>query len=189
VEFIHPFKNCLINQREIGSDVIDFAAALKRGLRQDPDVIMVGEMRDLETISLALTAAETGHLVFATLHTKSAAQTPARIVDVFPPGQQDQIRIQLADSLRGVVSQILLPNEQGGLSLAQEILIATDGVRALIRDNRSEQIDNMIQTGGKEGMQTLETALIGLVEKGLISFEIAISKSNHPEQIRKRFNR
>ncbi len=183
IEYVHKDVKAQINQRQIGIDVLDFSTALKRGLRQDPDVIMVGEMRDLETISLALTAAETGHLVFATLHTTSAAQTPARIIDVFPSAQHQQIRVQLADSLQGIMAQILVPRLEGGLVLAQEVLVATDGVRALIRDNKTTQIENQIQTGGKIGMQTLETALNRLVQEGVISFETALAKANKPKQI------
>jgi twitching motility protein PilT len=185
IEYLHHDIKALINQREIGADVLDFATALKRCLRQDPDVIMVGEMRDLETISLALTAAETGHLVFATLHTTSAAQTPSRIIDVFPPMQHAQIQIQLADSLQGIMSQILLPRKDGGLVLAQEVLVASEGIRALIRDNRIAQIDNLLQTGGKEGMQTMETHLNTLVDQGLITYQTALSKANNPKQIQK----
>jgi twitching motility protein PilT len=189
VEYVHKDIKAQINQREIGSDVVDFATALKRGLRQDPDVIMVGEMRDLETIALALTAAETGHLVFATLHTTSAAQTPARIIDVFDPSQHQQIRIQLADSLRGIMAQILLPGLKGGLVMAQEIMVSTDGVRALIRENKTAQIENLIQTGGKEGMQTLETALNRLVAQGDISLEMALAKANNPKLINRSMGR
>ncbi|MBU0756395.1 MAG: PilT/PilU family type 4a pilus ATPase [Planctomycetes bacterium] len=186
IEFVHEDKKAQIIQREIGKDVVDYAAALRCGLRQDPDVIMVGELRDLETISLALTAAETGHLGFATLHTTSAAQTPSRIIDVFPPGQQDQIRVQLADSLQGIISQILLPKMEGGLVLAQEVLVATEGVRALIRDNRTAQIDNMLQTGAKEGMLTLDASLTDLVKQGFIQRKTALSKAKNPSKLQSR---
>lgn len=184
IEYVHQSRMARINQREIGVDVPDFATALKRGLRQDPDVMMIGEMRDLETISLALTAAETGHLVFATLHTSSAAKTPGRIIDVFPPGQHGQIRVQLADSLQGIMSQILLPGKQGGLILAMETLIATEGIRALIRDNKTSQIPSLMQTGASEGMQTLETALNGLLAQDLITYETALSKAENSSHIK-----
>jgi len=144
-------------------------------------VILVGEMRDLETVQLAVTAAETGHLVFATLHTTSAPLTVDRVVDVFPPAQQRQIRMQLADALQGIISQQLLPRIGGGVVVAQEILVATSGVRALIREGKAPQIGNMMQTGGKEGMQTLEDSLKDLVNRRLIKLETALSKANHPE--------
>lgn len=186
IEYIQEDLKAQITQREMGHDVPDFAKALKRALRQDPDVLMVGEMRDLETIALALTAAETGHLVFATLHTTSAIQTPARIVDVFPPDQQTQIRLQLADSLQGVMAQILVPRKDGeGMVLAQEVLVANDAARALIRENKTHQIANVMQTSGKEGMQTMEKALNRLVKEKVISYEVAVSKANIPKQIRK----
>jgi twitching motility protein PilT len=148
---------------------------------------MVGEMRDLETISLALTAAETGHLVFATLHTTSAALTPDRIVDVFPPNQQTQIRLQLADSLQGIMAQMLLPRQDNkGMVLVQEVLVATDAIRALIRERKTPQILNMMQTGAKEGMKTLEAGLNDLVHRGVIPFELAASKANFPRQIQRK---
>jgi twitching motility protein PilT len=184
IEFLHAEIKAHITQREVGRDTHDFAAALKRALRQDPDVIMVGEMRDLETIALAVTAAETGHLVFATLHTTSAPLTVDRIVDVFPPVQQRQIRLQLADSLQGIISQTLIPKIGGGLVVAQEILVATDAVRALIREGKAPQITNVMQTGAKEGMQTLEDALNDLVARGHITHEMALSKANVRRMIR-----
>ena len=161
IEYLHTDVEAHITQREIGRDAKDFTQALKRALRQDPDVIMVGEMRDLETISLALTAAETGHLVFGTLHTSSAVMTPGRIVDVFPSDQQTQIRLQLADSLQGIMAQMLLPRCDGvsGMVVAQEVLVATEAIRALIRERKTPQIANMMQTGGKAGMRTLESSL------------------------------
>jgi len=186
IEYVHHDILSQVNQREIGADVTNFSTALKRCLRQDPDVIMVGEMRDLETIALALTAAETGHLVFGTLHTTSASHTPSRIIDVFPPVQHGQLRVQLADSLRGIMSQILVPREEEGLVLAQEVLIANEGVRALIRDNKPSQIYNQMQTGAQDGMQTLETALNRLVETEVISYETALAKANFPKQINAR---
>jgi twitching motility protein PilT len=186
IEYVHPDIEAHITQREIGRDAVNFAAALKRALRQDPDVLLVGEMRDLETIGLAITAAETGHLVFATLHTTSAVQTPDRIVDVFPPGQQTQIRLQLAETLRGIIAQMLVPRIGGGVALAQEILIATEGVRALIRENKAPQLQNLLQTGSKDGMQTLESSLNDLVRRGVVAFETAVSKANYPKQIHPR---
>ncbi len=186
IEYIHRDKESHITQREMGRDAITFAAALKRALRQDPDVILVGEMRDLETMSLALTAAETGHLVFATLHTTSAVLSPDRIVDVFPPAQQTQIRLQLADSLQGIIAQMLLPAIGGGVALAQEILVATEAVRALIRERKTPQVQNMMQTGAKEGMITLESSLNDLVQRGVIAYEVAVQKANLPKQIRRR---
>ena len=185
IEYIHREDRAHITQREIGRDTKDFNSALRRALRQDPDVILVGEMRDLETISLAVTAAETGHLVFATLHTTSAVLTVDRIVDVFPPAQQRQIRMQLADALVAIFSQTLMPKKGRGICIAQEILVATGGIRALIREGKTPQIGNMMQTGGKLGMQTLEDALNDLVARGQISFETALSKANHPAQIKR----
>jgi twitching motility protein PilT len=184
IEFVHEDVCSHITQREIGRDAVDFASALKRALRQDPDVIMVGEMRDLETISLALTAAETGHLVFGTLHTSSAALTPSRIIDVFPAERQSQIRQQLADSLQGIMAQILVPRVDEGLALAQEVLVATDAVRSMIRESKSPQIANLMQTGGRDGMQTLENALNELVAQGAISYQAAASMANVPKLVR-----
>jgi twitching motility protein PilT len=183
IEFVYADKLAHITQREIGRDCIDFSSALTRALRMDPDVILVGEMRDLETISLALTAAETGHLVFATLHTTSAVNTPDRIIDVFPPNQQVQIRQQLSDSLMGVLAQLLVPRFDEGLVLVQEIVVANEAMRALIREAKTPQLRNMVQTGGKEGMQTLEAGLNDLVKRGLITYEMAVSKANYPKQI------
>jgi twitching motility protein PilT len=184
IEFVHDDICAHITQREIGQDAVDFASALRRALRQDPDVIMVGEMRDLETISLALTAAETGHLVFGTLHTSSAALTPSRIIDVFPAERQGQIRQQLADSLQGIMAQILVPRVDEGLALAQEVLVATDAVRSMIRESKSPQIANLMQTGGREGMQTLECALNELVAQGAVSYQAAASTANVPKLVR-----
>ncbi|MGQ0612560.1 MAG: PilT/PilU family type 4a pilus ATPase [Planctomycetaceae bacterium] len=185
IEFLHTEIQAHITQREVGRDTRDFASALKRALRQDPNVILVGEMRDLETIALAVTAAETGHLVFATLHTTSATLSVDRIVDVFPPEQQRQVRMQLADCLQGIVCQLLLPKVGGGVVVAQEVLIANHGIRALIREGKSPQITNMMQTGAKDGMQTLEDALNDLVARGLIAYETALAKANHPRNIEK----
>jgi len=183
IEYLHSEIQAHITQREVGRDTTDFAAALKRALRQDPNVILVGEMRDLETISLAVTAAETGHLVFATLHTTSAVLSVDRIVDVFPPEQQRQARMQLADCLQGIVSQLLIPKIGGGVVVAQEILMASTGVRSLIREGKSPQIGNMMQTGAREGMQTLEDALNDLLHRGLVTYDAALAKANHPRLI------
>jgi twitching motility protein PilT len=184
IEYIHREHLAHVTQREIGRDTAGFASALKRSLRQDPDVILVGEMRDLETVSLAVTAAETGHLVLATLHTTSAVLTVDRIVDVFPPLQQRQIRMQLADCLQGIVSQILIPKIRGGLVVAQEVLVANDGIRALIREGKSPQIGNMMQTGARDGMHTLEDSLNHLVATGEITFDAAVARANIPTYIK-----
>jgi twitching motility protein PilT len=163
IEFIHKHQGCIVNQREIGTDTKTFANALKYALREDPDVILVGEMRDLETISAALTIAETGHLVFATLHTNSAAEAINRIIDVFPSHQQSQVRAQLAFVLEGIMTQTLLPNAKGkGRSMAAEILVVTPAIRALIRDDKIHQIMSMMQSGKKYGMQTMNDALYTL---------------------------
>jgi twitching motility protein PilT len=169
IEFVHRSQSCLVNQREIGSHTKSFAAALRAALREDPDVILVGEMRDLETISLALTAAETGHLVFATLHTKSAPKTIDRIIDAFPPAQQQQIRVQLAEALQGVISQILLPTkDKKGRAAAFEIMVANIAIRNLIREAKTHQMPSTIQTGTQLGMQSLEQALRNLVMQGKV---------------------
>jgi len=185
IEFMHNDKKCYVNQREIGSDTVDFQAALKRALRQDPDVILIGELRDLETISLAVSAAETGHLVFGTLHTTSAIQTVDRLIDVFPPDQQEQIRMQLSITLQGVISQALLPKIGGGRVAAHEIMIATGAVRASIREGKTPQLQNVLTTGSKYGMITLEDSLAKLAKKGVIAPDVAVSKSNHPEMVRR----
>ena len=176
IEFLHQHKRSVVNQREVGHDTHSFAAALKHVLRQDPDVILVGEMRDLETISTALTAAETGHLVFATLHTQDAPQTIDRIIDVFPPFQQQQVRVQLAATLQGVVTQQLLPTADGrGRVAGVEILVATPAVRNLIREAKIHQIYSTMQAGGKHGMQTMDLSLASLVRAREITYEIAAS--------------
>jgi twitching motility protein PilT len=186
IEFLHMHKKCIVNQRELGADAQSFAAALKAGLRQDPDVILVGEMRDLETISTALTAAETGHLVFATLHTQDTAQTVDRIVDVFPPAQQQQVRVQLSVALQGIVTQQLLPLASGnGRCVATEILVPTPAVRNLIREGKTHQIYSALQTGAQFGMQTMDTALADLVRQQKISRELAESRSSAPEELRR----
>ncbi|MEK6229404.1 MAG: type IV pilus twitching motility protein PilT [Actinomycetota bacterium] len=186
IEFLHRHKSCIVNQREIGSDAQSFAMALKAALRQDPDVILVGEMRDLETISTALTAAETGHLVFATLHTQDTAQTVDRIVDVFPPSQQQQVRVQLSVALQGIVTQQLLPTADGmGRCCAAEILIPTPAVRNLIREGKTHQIYSTLQTGGSHGMQTMDASLVDLVRRDKITRELAESRSSSPEELRR----
>ena len=176
VEFYHPHRMSIVNQREIGPDVPSFAEALRRALRQDPDVILVGEMRDLETISAAVTAAETGHLVFGTLHTTGASETIDRIIDVFPTNQQEQVRSQLAAGLVAVISQQLLPKVGGGRIGAFEIMITTDSIKALIRDNKTFQIVSDIQTGAKYGMNTLDAHLLQLYERGSITYADMITK-------------
>ncbi|HLK11504.1 MAG TPA: type IV pilus twitching motility protein PilT [Candidatus Binatia bacterium] len=168
IEFVHPPKRCLVNQREVGAHTESFARALKSALREDPDVILIGEMRDLETIALALTAAETGHLVFGTLHTSSAPKTIDRIIDVFPAGQQGQIRTMLAESLEAVVAQTLLKKKGGGRVAACEVLVGTPAVRNLIREGKLHQIPSMMQTGRNVGMQTLDMAIAELAKKGLV---------------------
>ncbi len=185
IEFVHKNKKSIIKQRQVYSDTHSFAAALRHVLRQDPDVIMVGEMRDLETISTALTAAETGHLVLATLHTPDAPQTVERIIDVFPPHQQQQVKLQLANCLQGVVSQLLLPHISGkGLVLAAEIMIATPGIRNLIREQEIEQIPTLMQTGSQYGMKTMDKSLKELLNKGLINLDVALSKVKNIEEFR-----
>ena len=177
IEYMHENKKSVIKQREVFADTHSFPEALKRALRQDPDVIVVGEMRDLETIGTTLTAAETGHLVLATLHTPDAPQTVQRIIDVFPPYQQKQIRIQLADSLQGVMSQILLPRASGkGRVLATEIMIATPGIRNLIREGEIAQIPSLIQMGAQYGMHTMDKNLKELYKQGIVTREVAVSK-------------
>jgi twitching motility protein PilT len=184
IEFLHRHRRCLVNQREIGSDASGFAESLRAALRQDPDVILLGEMRDLETISTALTAAETGHLVFATLHTRGAAGTIDRIIDVFPSEQQGQVRAMLASSLEGVVTQTLLPTADGqGRVAALEILIPDYAVRNLIRQRKLEQIYSVMQTGTTRGMQTMEQALCDLVLRGTITAEVAIDSTSYPDQL------
>jgi twitching motility protein PilT len=181
IEYVHKHKQSIVTQREVGSDTKGFANALRFILRQDPDVVMIGEMRDLHTIQAALTAAETGHLVFATLHTQDAAQTIDRIIDVFPPAQQQQVRIQLASTLQGIVSQQLLPTIDGaGRILACEVLIPTPAVRNLIRDAKTHQLTTVMQTGRQFGMVTMDEALADKYRQGLISAEVAISQALDP---------
>jgi twitching motility protein PilT len=186
IEFLHRHKNCIVNQREIGADAIDFATALKGALREDPDVILVGEMRDLETISTALTAAETGHLVFATLHTQSTAQTVDRIIDVFPPHQQQQVRMQLSIALQGIVTQQLLPTADGSARVvASEVLVPTPAVRNLIREGKTHQIYSALQTSGAVGMQTMDSTLAHLVRAGKITRSLAEQRSAVPEELKR----
>jgi twitching motility protein PilT len=185
IEFIFTNKKSVIKQREVYSDTRSFAEALMHVLRQDPNVIVVGEMRDLETISTTLTAAETGHLVLATLHTPDAPQTIERIIDVFPPHQQQQVKLQLADSLQGVISQLLLPHASGkGLVLACEIMLGTAGVKNLIREQEIEQIPTLMQTGTQYGMKTMDKSLKELVKQGLISHEVAMAKVKNVEEFK-----
>ena len=184
IEFIHRHQSCTINQREIGSDTQSFSAALKYALRQDPDVILVGEMRDLETISAALTIAETGHLVFATLHTNSAAESINRIIDAFPSHQQSQVRAQLAFVLEGVVTQTLLPKAKGkGRVAAVEIMICTPAIRAVIRDEKIHQIYSLMQAGKKHGMQTMNDALQMLYIQGQVTLAEALKRSGDPNEL------
>jgi len=187
IEFVHLDKNSAINQREIGADTHSFAHALRHVLRQNPDTILVGEMRDLETISLAITAAETGHLVFATLHTTDAMQTVDRAIDVFPPQQQAQIRMQLAVTLECVVCQSLLPRKDGSGRIAGfEIMLATPAIRSLIREGKTHQIYNAIQSGQEHGMVVLDQYLASLVRDGLVEFEEALAKSSYPAELARR---
>ena len=184
IEFLHRHKRCIVNQREIGPDATSFGDALRAALRQDPDVILVGEMRDLETISTALTAAETGHLVFGTLHTQSASSTIDRVIDVFPPAQQQQVRIMIANSLQAVVTQTLLPTSDGmGRVAALEILLPDDAVRNLIRQSKIEQVYTVMQTSSQRGMQTMEQALADLVLRSVVSLDEAVSRTTRPDQL------
>ena len=186
IEFLHEHQSCLVNQREVGADTKSFGNALKHVLRQDPDIILVGEMRDLETIQIALTAAETGHLVFATLHTQDAAQTIDRVIDVFPAHQQQQIRVQLAGSLQGIVCQTLCRSRDGrGRVVATEVLVATPAIRNLIREGKTHQIYSALQAGGKFGMITMDQSLAELVKRGLIGYEVGLERCHHVED----FNR
>ncbi len=184
IEFLHSHKRCLVNQRELGSDATSFADGLRAALRQDPDVILVGEMRDLETISTALTAAETGHLVLATLHTQDAPQTIDRVIDVFPPHQQQHVRVMLSAALQGIVAQQLLPTADGsGRVPAVEILIPTPAVRNLIREGKTHQIYSAIQTGAEFGMQTMDASLTELVRAGRITRETARRRASVPSEL------
>jgi len=183
IEFLHAHKTAIVNQREVGSDTLGFGNALRHVLRQDPDVILVGEMRDLETISMAVTAAETGHLVFATLHTQDAAQTVDRMIDAFPPHQQQQIRVQLAGSLQGVVAQQLLRNADGqGRIVAAEVMMVTAAVRNLIREGKTHQLYSVMQAGGQFGMQTMDASLSELVQEGKITYEDGKERCHNVEE-------
>ena len=186
IEYLHKHNKSIVNQREIGTDSKSFSSALRGALRQDPDVILVGEMRDLDTISIAITAAETGHLVLSTLHTLGSAKTIDRIIDVFPPYQQQQIRVQLASVLQAVISQQLLPKADGnGRVAAMEVMIATPAIRNLIREDKVHQIDTAIQTGSKYRMQTMDNSLTELYRRGQISKDIALSQAISTEDIKK----
>lgn len=185
IEFIHRHKRCIVNQREVGSDTLSFAAALRHALRQDPDVILVGEMRDLETISTAITAAETGHLVLATLHTQNAPKSVERIIDVFPAHAQHQVRVQLASSLQGVVAQQLVPAARGnGRVAAAEVMVATPAIRNLIREGKLHQIHTAMQAGGRYGMQTMDQALAELVRAGKVELSVALERAHDPDSLR-----
>ena len=186
IEFLHQHKSCLINQREVGEDTWSFKNALKHVLRQDPDIILVGEMRDLETIEIALTAAETGHLVMATLHTQDAAQTIDRVIDVFPPHQQQQVRVQLASALQGVVCQQLVRTADGkGRVVATEVLVATPAIRNLVREGKTHQIYSAMQAGAKFGMATMDQHLAQLVKAGTVKYDVALEKCHHIEDFQR----
>ena len=185
IEFIHKGKNCLINQREVGQHSTTFASALRVAMREDPDVILIGEMRDLETVQLALTAAETGHLVLSTLHTSDAAKTIDRIIDIFPAGGKDQVRTMLSESLVAVLSQKLLPRKEGkGRAMALEILIANTAIRNLIREEKVYQIANVLQAGGSQGMATLDMSLLDLVKRGEVSRDEAAKIAADPARLK-----
>lgn len=185
IEFVYENQSCIVRQREVGEQTKSFGHALKTALRQDPDTVLIGEMRDLETISAALTIAETGHLVFATLHTTDAAQTVDRIIDVFPPHQQQQVRVQLSVTLKGVVSQTLLPKADGiGRIAAREVMVVTPAISNLIREGKTHQVYSAIETGAKFGMINLDRALLQLVQDGSVTMEDAISKAHNPEYVR-----
>jgi twitching motility protein PilT len=189
IEFLHTHKRAMVNQREVGQDTMSFSEALRRVLREDPDVILVGEMRDLETISMALTAAETGHLVFGTLHTQDAPQTIDRIIDVFPTSQQEQVRTMLAGSLEGVVTQQLLLNADGtGRLAACEVMICTSAIRNLVRSAKTHQIYSLMQTGGQYGMQTMDQGLAKLVKTGRITEAVAFDRCRSEEDLRNHLN-
>ena len=183
IEFLHSSKRSMVSQREVGADTRSFPTALRSALRQDPDVIMVGEMRDLETIQIALTAAETGHLVFATLHTSDAPQTIDRVIDVFPPHQQQQVRVMLANALEGICCQQLVPTVSGGRVVVCEVLMPTPGVRNLIREGKTHQIYSAIQTGSQFGMQSLDASLAALVRTGVITHREASERASNEEEL------
>jgi twitching motility protein PilT len=185
IEYIHHHKMSLVEQREVNEDTMSFADALKYALRQDPDVILVGEMRDLETIQMAITGAETGHLVFSTLHTVDVQQTMDRVIDVFPPHQQDQIRQMLAGVIEGVLCQRLLPKPRGGRISAIEVLVGTDAIRNMIREGKTHQIPAFMDAGGKYGMQTMDKALLDLYRRNLISRDVAITNAKKPDELKR----
>ncbi len=186
IEFLHRHKSCIVNQREVGTDAESFALGLRAALRQDPDVILVGEMRDLETIGTALTAAETGHLVFGTLHTQDTSSTIDRVVDVFSPEQQEQVRVQLSMTLQGIVTQQLLPKADGsGRAVACEVLIPTPAIRNLIREGKTHQIYSVLQTGGQYGMQTMDSVLAEMVRSKVITRAVAEQRSQSPAELRR----
>jgi twitching motility protein PilT len=185
IEFLHRHKKAIVNQREVGGDTHSFSAALRSVLRQDPDVILVGELRDLETMQIALTAAETGHLVFATLHTSDAPQTVDRFIDVFPPHQQEQVRTMLSNALQGICVQQLLPTLHGGRIVAVEVLMPTPAVRNLIREGKTHQIYSMLQTGSAHGMVPMDGSLVNLVRQGLVSPRLAEERAGNPQEFRR----
>jgi len=186
IEYLHTHKKCIINQREVGQDTHQFQNALRASLREDPDALLVGEMRDLETIKLAITCAETGHLVMGTLHTNSAAESVDRIIDVFPADEQEQIRVQLSNNLIAVLSQQLLPRAgQPGRVAAIEVMVANSAIRNLIRENKAHQMTSMIQTGAADGMQTMDQALRDLVQQSLVTYEVAMQRAQNPQELEK----
>jgi len=186
IEYLHSHKKSIINQREVGEDTHSFANALRSALREDPDVLLVGEMRDLETIQLAITAAETGHLVLATLHTNNSAESVDRAIDVFPPSQQEQIRVMLSNNLLAILSQQLLPRAgQPGRIAAVEVMIASAAIRNLIRENKAHQMTSIIQTSAEQGMQTMDQALRDLQQQGLITLEVAMNRAHNPSELEK----
>jgi len=185
IEYLHTHNQCVINQRELGADTKSFGAALRAALREDPDILLVGEMRDLETMELAIHSAETGHLVFATVHTNSASQTVDRIVDVFPVAQQEQIRVMLSNNLVAVLTQQLLPKIGGGRVCAQEIMIASPAIRNLIREAKAHQINSILQTSAHLGMKTMDQCLRDLFNQGLIPYELAIERAMNVEELKK----
>ena len=189
IEYLHRHQNCLVNQREVGADTRSFAVALKYALRQDPDVVLVGEMRDLETVSEALNISETGHLTFATLHTNSCAETINRVIDVFPVNQQEQIRVTLSFVLQGVVSQQLVPRIGGGRCLATEIMVCTPAIRALIRDDKIHQVYSMLQSGQKYGMKTMNMSLSELYLTRKITIGEAMSRSSNVQELNEMLSR
>jgi twitching motility protein PilT len=186
IEYLHTHRKCIINQRELGQDTLSFNNALRSALREDPDVILVGEMRDLETIQLAITCAETGHLVMATLHTNNAAESVDRMIDVFPTDQQEQIRVQLSNNLVAIMSQQLLPRAgQPGRVAAIEVMVASSAIRNLIRENKAHQMHSIIQTSAEQGMQSMDQALRDLYKQSLITYEMAMRRSHNPDELEK----